>query len=98
MDDLGVLVVVVGGWFLVFQFCLGVRCYGWLVLLYVWIVMILAVFAFYLFFFFLRKEYALFSGSHTLFTGPTSTLLRKKIKNRSHGIIHTLKNYFVTVF
>ena len=77
MDDLGVLVVVVGGWFLVFQFCLGVSCYGWLVLLYVWIVMILAVFAFYLLFFF-SKEYALFSGSRALFTGPTSTLLRKK--------------------
>ena len=31
VDDFGVLMVVVGGWFLVFQFCLGVSCCGWLV-------------------------------------------------------------------
>ena len=38
------------------------------------------------------------STVHVLFMGPTATLFRKKIKNRSHGIIHTFKNYFVTVF
>ena len=31
VDDFGVLMVVVGGWFLVFQFYLGVSCCGWLV-------------------------------------------------------------------
>ena len=30
--------------------------------------------------------------------GPRVILFRKKIKNRSHGTIHTFKNYFVTVF
>ena len=30
--------------------------------------------------------------------GATSTLLKKKIKNRSYNTIHTFKNYFVTVF
>ena len=35
---------------------------------------------------------------HVLFMGPTAILFRKKIKNGSHGNIHTFKNYFVTVF
>ena len=34
-----------------------------------------------------------------MFTGPTSTQLNKfYFKIRSHGTIHTFKNYFVTVF
>ena len=59
-------------------------------------------FFFVLYFLFLctrfKKYYVLFSGSRALFTGPTSTLFRKKNKNESHGIIHAFKNYFVTVF
>ena len=36
---------------------------------------------------------------HALFTGPITTLFRKKnIKNESHGTIYIFKNYFVTVF
>ena len=35
---------------------------------------------------------------HVLFIGPTTILLRKKIKNRSHGTIHTFKNYVITIF
>ena len=35
---------------------------------------------------------------HVLFTGPTTTLLKKYIKNESHNTIHTFKNYFVIVF
>ena len=38
------------------------------------------------------------STVHVLFMGPTATLFRKKIKNRSHGTIYTYKNYFTTVF
>ena len=30
--------------------------------------------------------------------GPTTTLLKKKIKNESHSTIHTFKKYFATVF
>ena len=41
-----------------------------------------------------KRQYALFSGSRALFTGPTSTLLKKK-KVRT---IHTFKNYCSTVF
>ena len=34
-----------------------------------------------------------------LFMGPTSTeFCKKKIKTKSHGTIHTFKNYFATVF
>ena len=35
---------------------------------------------------------------HILFTGPTTTLFRKKIKNGSYGTIHTFKNYIATMF
>ena len=36
---------------------------------------------------------------HALFTGPTTTLFRKKkIKNGSYSTIHIFKNYFATVF
>ena len=40
---------------------------------------------FFLFFYYarvspFRRQYALFSGSRVLFTGPTSTLLKKKLK------------------
>ena len=39
------------------------------------------------------------SGSRALFTGLASTLFSKNnFKTRSHGIIYTFKNYFVTVF
>ena len=30
--------------------------------------------------------------------GFITTLFRKKNKNKSHGTIHTFKNYFATVF
>ena len=58
---------------------------------------------FFIFLFFLcmhfGRYYALFSGSHILFTRSTNTLFRKKnIKNWSHGILHTFKNYFAIVF
>ena len=35
---------------------------------------------------------------HALFMGLTTILFKKKIKNGTHSIIHTFKNYFVTVF
>ena len=35
---------------------------------------------------------------HALFMGLITTLLKKYIKNGTHSIIHTFKNYFVTVF
>ena len=35
---------------------------------------------------------------HALFLGLTATLLKKKIKNWSHGTIQTFKNYFATMF
>ena len=35
---------------------------------------------------------------HALFMGPSITLLKKNIKNWSHGTIHEFKNYFATVF
>ena len=35
---------------------------------------------------------------YTLFTRPTTTLFKKKIKNGFHGTIHTFKNYFATIF
>ena len=73
-----------------------------------------AVFAFFFFFYFLFFIFFIHvfqlsrdnmhcslgpMNSHALFTGPTSTLFRKKkFKNRSHGTIYTFKNYFVTVF
>ena len=39
------------------------------------------------------------SGSHALFTDPQTSLFNNFFtKNGSHGTIHTLKNYFVTVF
>ena len=42
--------------------------------------------------------FCFFSGSRALFTGPTSTLLKKKFKTRFHSTIRTFKNYFTTVF
>ena len=39
-----------------------------------------------------------FGTVYALFMEPTATLLKKYIKNRSHGTIHTFKNYFATVF
>ena len=69
----------------------------------VWIRIILHLcFPLFLFFF----CYTCFKGQsycsctvYVLFTGPTTTLFRKKnIKNRSHGTIHPFKNYFTTVF
>ena len=39
-----------------------------------------------------------FSGSRVLFTGPTSTLLKKNFKIGSYSTIHIFKNYFVTIF
>ena len=61
-----------------------------------------------LFFFFLAVKFD-FSTHHcshvldflrqsALFIGPTSTLLKKKIKNGSHNTIYTFKNCFATVF
>ena len=35
---------------------------------------------------------------HALFTRPTTTLLKKKIKNWFHSTIYPFKNYFATVF
>ena len=79
MDDLGVLVVVVGGWFFGVSILFGCQLL-WLVGFIVRLdsddfgcVCVLSLSLFF------SKEYALFSGSHALFTGPTSTLLRKKI-------------------
>ena len=38
-------------------------------------------------------------GSHALFTGPANTFFSKNnFKTKSHGIIHTFKNYFATMF
>ena len=40
-----------------------------------------------------------FCGSCALFMGPTSMDFSKFFfKTRSHGTIHTFKNYFATVF
>ena len=42
---------------------------------------------------------AFFSGSRALFMESANTLFsKKKFKIKSHGTIHTFKNYFVTVF
>ena len=41
---------------------------------------------------------SLYRRKIAVFTGPTTTLFWKKIKNGSHITIHTFKNYFVTVF
>ena len=89
MDDLGVLVVVVGGWFFGVSILFGCQLL-WLVgfivrlgsddfsgSLFFFFLSLLCLRFISLFFFF-SKKYALFSGSHVLFTGPTSTLLRKK--------------------
>ena len=38
------------------------------------------------------------STVHALFMRPIATLLKKNIKNGSHGTIYTFKNYFATVF
>ena len=65
---------------------------------------LLLFFSFFFHAFCFRGELSLFthcrSTVHALFTGPTLTLFRKKIKikNGSHDIIHTFKNYFVTIF
>ena len=38
-------------------------------------------------------------GSRALFTGPASTFFSKNnFKTRSHGTIHTFKNYFTIIF
>ena len=50
-------------------------------------------FYFFFFFFFFNARVLAFKRQSVLFMGPTITLL-KKIKNRSHGTIHTFKNYF----
>ena len=43
--------------------------------------------------------YGTVNGSHALFMGPTNlTFQQFFIKNGSHSIIYTFKNYFVTVF
>ena len=43
--------------------------------------------------------YCFFFESCTLFMGPTSTEYGKiNFKIGSHGIIHTFRNYFATVF
>ena len=61
----------------------------------------------FFFFFFWEKHFTFsemglcfFSGSRVMFTGPTSTLFRKKknFKIGSHNTIHTFKNYFTTIF
>ena len=47
----------------------------------------------------LQLHCAFFSGFRALFTRSASTSFSKKnFKTGSHGIIHTFKNYFVTVF
>ena len=38
-----------------------------------------------------------FGTVYALFMEPTATLLKKYIKNRSHGTIHTFKNYFAKI-
>ena len=71
----------------------------------VWIgIMLCLAFAFCIFFFFstccqlLETNFTV----HVLFThcswDPRLLYSKKKIKNGSHGTIHTFKNYFVTVF
>ena len=54
----------------------------------------------WLFFFFLGEvHFKSGSGSHALFTGPTDLFFNKAfIKNESHSIIHTFKNYFAIIF
>ena len=43
--------------------------------------------------------FGILCGSYVLFTGPTNFFFSKTfIKNGSHGIIHTFKNYFAIVF
>ena len=70
----------------------------------VWIgIMLCLAFAFCIFFFHtlpaFRDKFYCSCTVHALFMGPTATLFKKKkIKNGSHGTIHTFKNYFVTVF
>ena len=71
----------------------------------VWIQIIVA-FAFFfcsfLSFFFLAHICWLFHGeqcTYVLFTDPQISLFSNIfIKNRSHGTIHTFKNYFITMF
>ena len=58
-------------------------------------------FSFLFFFFFLavNVDFSLEQCTCSLFTGPTNiTFLQLFIKNRSHGTIHTFKNYFAIVF
>ena len=46
-----------------------------------------------------EKSFFFFSSrSRALFMGPTSTLLKKNFKIRSHSTIHIFKNYFATIF
>ena len=45
------------------------------------------------------RVYVFLAGSRALFRGPASTEFSKiKFKTKSHGTIHTFKNYFATVF
>ena len=45
------------------------------------------------------RVYIFLARSHALFTGPASTRKRKSnFKTGFHGISHTFKNYFDTVF
>ena len=61
-------------------------------------------FVFLPFFFYSQKvwlfnQFSAISESRALFTNPQISLFSNFfIKNRSHGIIHTFKNYFSTVF
>ena len=62
--------------------------------------------SFFLFFFSristFRKQILLFiyclHTVHALFTGLTTTLFKKNIKNGTHNTIHTFKKSFITVF
>ena len=47
----------------------------------------------------ISQQVPFFSGSRALFMGTASIFFNKNnYKTRSHGTIHTLKNYFITVF
>ena len=73
----------------------------------VWVLMkpdaFVSAFPFFFFFLVVEKRISAgkwpVSGSHALFTDPQTSLFNNFFtKNGSHGTIHTLKNYFVTVF
>ena len=58
--------------------------------------------SFFFFFFWMHADYTVHETLctvHAMFTRPTTTLFKNiYIKNKSHGTIHTFKNYFVTLF